>query len=228
MSVKAAHAKTCKWLRQKSEYLHWLDPQKLPDHLGFLWMRESPEPARTLMKYALANSRKHTKDRTVISFFFNARGVDLEKSTVGMYRSLLLQLLERLPELQCVFESLGFACWNSSNDHTWSIESLKDLFQQTIQSLGQNAVTCFIDALDECDVDQIRDMVASFQHLGALVVPAQIRFQVFFSSRHYPHITVSQGLRLVPKDRRGTSRIFGHLQLIKKASSKPHLIFHSS
>jgi len=204
MSIKAAHHKTCEWLLKQSEYLDWLDIRRLPDHHGFLWIKGKPGAGKsTLMKFALANSRRFMRDTTVISFFFNARGTTLEKSTIGMYRSLLLQILEQLPKLQDVFESVGFANWNISSGHSWSIESLKDLFQQTVQSLGQSVVTCFIDALDECDEDQIRDMVAFFQHLGAISVPAGIRFQVCFSSRHYPHITISQGLSLVLEGQEG-------------------------
>jgi len=203
-SIKAAHRKTCRWLLEKSEYRDWLDIQKLPNHHGFLWIKGKPGTGKsTLMKFALANSRRFMKDTTVISFFFNARGTALEKSTIGMYRSLLVQILEQLPKLQDVFESVGFANWNINSDRNWSIESLKDLFQQTVQSLGQKVVMCFIDALDECDEDQIRDMVAFFQHLGAVSVPAGIRFQVCFSSRHYPHITISQGLSLVLEGQEG-------------------------
>jgi hypothetical protein len=156
-----------------------------------------------LMKFAFANARKVMKDRIVISFFFNARGADLEKSTIGMYRSLLLQLLERLPELQCVFESLGFPTWNSTGHQSWSIESLKDLFEQAMRLLGQFSVGCFIDALDECDEGQIRDMVAFFQHLGELAMLTNTRFQVLFSSRHYPHITITKGLSVVLEGQEG-------------------------
>jgi hypothetical protein len=35
MNIKNAHAKTCKWLLEKSEYLDWLDPSKLGEHYGF-------------------------------------------------------------------------------------------------------------------------------------------------------------------------------------------------
>jgi hypothetical protein len=49
-----AHAKTCKWLLKKSEYLDWLDIAKLPDHHGFLWMKGKPGTGKsTLMKFAL-------------------------------------------------------------------------------------------------------------------------------------------------------------------------------
>jgi ankyrin repeat protein len=204
MTIKRAHAKTCKWLLKKSEYLDWLDAVKLHEHHGFLWIKGKPGTGKsTMMKFALGNSRKMMNDRIIISFFFNARGADLEKSTTGMYRSLLLQLLERLPELQCVFDSLGFATWNSSGHHQWSVELLKDLFEQAIQILGQSSVMCFIDALDECDECQIRDMVTFFQHLGELTVSAGIRFQVCFSSRHYPHITIRKGLSLVLEGQEG-------------------------
>ena len=101
LTIKNAHAKTCRWLLQKSEYGDWLDPNKLGEHHGFLWIKGKPGTGKsTLMKFVLANARKKMKDMIVISFFFNARGDELEKSTIGMYRSLLLQLLERLPALQ--------------------------------------------------------------------------------------------------------------------------------
>ena len=108
MTIKNAHAKTCKWLLKNSEYVDWLDATKLSEHHGFLWIKGKPGTGKsTLMKFALAVARKTMKDMIIISFFFNARGEELEKSTIGAYRSLLLQLVERLPALQCVFDLLG-------------------------------------------------------------------------------------------------------------------------
>jgi hypothetical protein len=86
MTIKTAHAKTCKWLLKKSEYLDWLDVTKQGEHHSFLWIKGKLATEKsTLMKFAFANARKVMKDRIVISFFFNARGVDLEKSTIRMY-----------------------------------------------------------------------------------------------------------------------------------------------
>ncbi|RYP93093.1 hypothetical protein DL770_000839 [Monosporascus sp. CRB-9-2] len=207
MSVKAALGKTCKWLLKRSEYLDWLDMKKVDQHYGFLWIKGKPGAGKsTLMKFALRNSQKTMKDQLIISFFFNARGASLEKSTTGMYRSLLLQLLERLPKLQSIFESVGFTSWNSSSNHTWNIVLLKDLFERAVQLLGQASVMCFIDALDECDEDQIRDMVAFFQQLGDFVVSSKVRFRVLFTSRHYPHITITKGLSLVLEGQEGHSQ----------------------
>lgn len=204
MTIKNGHAKTCKWLLKMPEYLDWLDINTLIEHHGFLWIKGKPGTGKsTLMKFAHAHARKTMKDRIIISFFFNARGEDLEKSTAGMYRALLLQLLERVPELQCVFDSLGLTALSSSGSHQWSIETLKEFFEQAIQLLGHRSLTCFVDALDECEERQIRDMISFFEQLGESALSARIRFQVCFSSRHYPHITISKGLDLILEGQEG-------------------------
>jgi ankyrin repeat protein len=204
MTIKKGHAKTCKWLSKTPEYIQWLDAAKLVEHHGFLWIKGKPGTGKsTLMKYAHAQAKRTFKNGIVISSFFNARGEDLEKSTIGMYRSLLWQLLEQLPELQRVFDTLGIAALKSGGSHQWSSESLKELFQNAIQQLGHRSLTCFIDALDECEERQIRDMVSFFEQIGDLVISNNIRFQVCFSSRHYPHITISKGMDLVLEGQEG-------------------------
>jgi ankyrin repeat protein len=207
MTIKTAHAKTCRWLLKSEQYLSWLDMTKVGEHHGFLWIKGNAGTGKsTLMKFALVNARKTMKDDIVLSFFFNARGRDIEKSTIGAYRSLLLQLLERLPALQSVFDSLSLSSSSFSADHQWDVESLTTLLEQAIRSLGDSSVVCFIDALDECEEQQIRDMVQFFEHMGHLAVSNGIRFQVCFSSRHYPHITIQNGLELKLEGQEGHSQ----------------------
>lgn len=205
MTIKTAHAKTCRWLLQSEKYLNWLDTTKLDKHHGFLWIKGKAGTGKsTLMKYALVNARKAMENHIILSFFFNARGEDIEKSTIGAYRSLLLQLLENLPALWNVFNSPSFL--KVTKDHQWNIETLKTLLEQAIQSLGDSSVVCFIDALNECEEEQVRDMVQFFEHIGDLVVSHGIYFQVCFSSRHYPYITIRNGLELVLEGHEGHSQ----------------------
>ncbi|KAH7061790.1 ankyrin repeat domain-containing protein [Paraphoma chrysanthemicola] len=207
MTIKAAHAKTCRWLLKSEQYLNWLDTTKVGEHHGFLWIKGKAGTGKsTLMKYALVNACKTMKDHTVLSFFFNARGEDIERSTTGTYRSLLLQLLERLPALQSVFDSLSLSTSSFSADHQWNVESLKSLLEQAIRALGDSSVVCFIDALDECEEEQVRVMIQFFEHIGDLAVSNGIRFQVCFSSRHYPYITIRNGLELVLEGQEGHSQ----------------------
>jgi hypothetical protein len=50
------------------------------------------------MVFLFSEAKKIMKESLVLSFFFNAWGVDLEKSTCGLYRAMLLQLLGKAPE----------------------------------------------------------------------------------------------------------------------------------
>ncbi|KAI5460968.1 Pfs, NB-ARC and ankyrin domain protein [Mariannaea sp. PMI_226] len=203
MTIKNAHAKTCNWLLHTPQYLAWQDPSKVDEHLGFLWIKGKPGTGKsTLMKFALANTRQRLKESIIIAFFFNARGEELEKTTIGLYRSILLQLLERIPRLQHVFSSLGLSTWNSGCPQ-WSVESLKTLFEQAVRDLGNSSVICFIDALDECDEYQIRDMISVFELLGEITTKAGINFRVCLSSRHYPYITIRKGLNLILEGQEG-------------------------
>jgi ankyrin repeat protein len=201
-TIKIAHAKTCKWLLKECEYQDWLDDNKVCDHHGFLWIKGKPATGKsTIMKFAYANAKKTLGDTIVISFFFNARGEHLEKSTLGMYRSLLFQLLEKLPELQNLFDLLGSSAPNNFNQ--WDIEIVKDLFRSAIENLGRHSLTCFIDALDECEEDEVREMVTFFESLGQTAVSSKIRLRVCFSSRHYPTITIQKSVQLVLEGQEG-------------------------
>ncbi|PTB65719.1 hypothetical protein BBK36DRAFT_1082082, partial [Trichoderma citrinoviride] len=201
MTIKKAHAKTCQWLLRKPEYLDWLDPARFQEHHGFLWIKGKPGTGKsTLMKFALQNAQRKRGGKIIINFFFNARGGALEKSTVGMYRSLLLQLLERIPALQDAVE-LPRSIARSGEDPHWNTEILTDLLEQAIQRLEGSNVVCFIDALDECEEEQVRDMIRFFENVGEAITAGT--FRVCFSSRHYPHITISKGLSLVLEGQEG-------------------------
>ena len=197
-TIKRAHGRTCKWLKTTDEYLDWLNPRKITEHHGFLWVKGHPGTGKsTLMKFAFNQAQRTMKDKVILSFFFNARGEELEQSTAGMYRSLLWQLLQRIAGLDAIFDTLPPTTWPQGSQTQWTVELLKELFEEAVQDLGKASVVCFIDALDECDEDQIRDMLTFFKHIGKLAIGSHIGFQVCFSSRHYPHISITYGLELV-------------------------------
>lgn len=193
-TIKDAHTRTCEWLLDSDQYLDWLNSDKLSEHLGFLWIKGKPGAGKsTLMNYAYVKCLSRRAENTaVIAFFFNARGFSLEKNMIGMYRSLLLQLLEKLPTLQ----TLLVPEFGTADDYKWTVEPLQSMFKQTILGLGQCSAVCFIDALDECDEDQVRDMVAFLERLSTAAVSSGINFRVCFASRPYPNISIAKGLTL--------------------------------
>ncbi|XWX02319.1 hypothetical protein V2A60_010356 [Cordyceps javanica] len=113
-----------------------------------------------------------------------------------MYRSLLLQLLEQRPELQDIFDSPKLKP-PTGRFGQWSIDSVQAHFELAVQRVEGLTIMCFIDALDECDEDEVRDMVSFFERLGESSVNGDAQLFVCFASRHYPHITLSKGLYLV-------------------------------
>ncbi|KAJ4131383.1 hypothetical protein NW754_007759 [Fusarium falciforme] len=203
-TIKAAHTKTCHWFLQHPDYQAWLDPQKLAYHHGFLWIRGKPGAGKsTIMKFIYLKTKRghHRQPGIIASFFFNARGQYLEKSVSGMYRSLLWQLLDGFPDIQQVFDDPDLVPRSQSDCP--SLNVLKDLFHSAISNLGQRSFTCFLDALDECDELQVRDMVQYFEELAEHCTDIGVRLQICFSSRHYPYINIQRGIRLTLEDQRG-------------------------
>lgn len=82
------------------------------------------------------------------------------------------------------------------------MSALKDLFRNAVFALGQRSFTCFIDALDECDEQQVVDMVQYFEELVEQSAKGTL-LRICFSSRHYPYIVLRQGIRLTLEDQTG-------------------------
>jgi hypothetical protein len=199
-TIKGAHAKTCKWLLRHETYRQWLDPSRIPEHHGFLWIKGKPGTGKsTIMKYVFEDARRTQGGKaTIISFFFNARGETLERSTIGMYRSLLWQILTAVPESWRVFDNVL-----STDGIEWSVARLQDLFLSIIRILGRRPLIAFIDALDECQEEEVREMVDFFVDLSVLARSVSETLHICFSSRHYPHITFGQGLEMVLEGQEG-------------------------
>ncbi|THX56093.1 purine and uridine phosphorylase [Aureobasidium pullulans] len=215
-TIKKTHTGTCKWLFSKSEYLDWQDEQKLHEHHGFLWIKGKPGAGKSaIMKFAYSEAQARSDNSAVVSYFFNARGERLEKSTCGMYRSPLFQLLSKVPRLQVVLDGS-----NLGNDAISNTETLQSLFCLAIEKLDNRPLICFVDALDECEdsEDQVREMVNFFEDLGEHTVGKRIRFLVCFSSRHYPHITINKSVELILEVQQGhTEDITKYIQSNLKA-----------
>ncbi|PCG96752.1 Hypothetical protein PENO1_066850 [Penicillium occitanis (nom. inval.)] len=196
MSLKAAQGETCRWMLQNAKYKDWLDHGQLQYHNGFLWIKGKPGTGKSIMmKFLYQEARKNMKEAVVISFFFNARGDALEKSTVGLYRSLLHHLLYKIPDLMPCLDYCGTHRLSAIQNTGWEPEMLKEIFGLVVDRLQNRRVVCFVDALDECPEDDVRDMISFFEELGAR--ESSCSFLVCFSSRHYPEITIKTGLQLV-------------------------------
>lgn len=202
-TIKQANRKTCQWLLQTPEHQRWQNSEQTSDHHGFLWIRGKPGVGKsTIMKFMATGAKKADRPSFLtVSFFFNARGEMLEKSISGMFRSLLLQVMEKFTDLQSLLSNPEIV--PRSQTDCPSLEILKELFRTVVEQLGRRSLTCYIDALDEGDEQQIMEMVQFFEDLAAQSAEDGIKFKTCFSSRHYPYIDIRYGERLTLESQEG-------------------------
>ncbi|MCJ1437849.1 hypothetical protein MMC27_007236 [Xylographa pallens] len=198
-NIRKAHHETCLWLFEQSQFKAWLDRSKTAEDHGFLWIRGKPGSGKsTIMKAALLRTKKKRPNTAIITYFFNARGTDLlERSTFGMYRSLLHQLLTALPHLQQRFASEFQTKESHGNVADWTVEEIQDFLVNTIEELEKHSLMIFIDALDECEESEVRHMVEFLEELGRVSMRFETSLNICLSSRHYPHISIKKGISLV-------------------------------
>ncbi|PTB65483.1 hypothetical protein BBK36DRAFT_1122447 [Trichoderma citrinoviride] len=214
INLTAAQGKTCRWFLDKDEYILWNDSSRQPEHGGFLWVKGNPGTGKsTLMKFLFEQAKENVRDnpsQIVLSFFFLARGTVEEKSTIGLYRSLLHQLFEKAPGTQTSLE------WMTDNGakvvqrNGWSEQALKQTLGHAVQALGSRSLMIFVDALDECNQDQVADMVCFFEELCDSSQDWKVLLQVCFSSRHYPTVVIEKGIEVTLEDE------IGHTQDIQQ------------
>jgi hypothetical protein len=204
LNIKKAHDRTCNWLFGQLEYKKWLDRDLAYEHHGFLWIKGKPGAGKsTMMKHALLKTKKLLAGAAIVSFFFNARGSVLEKSTLGMYRSLLLQLLTAIPPLQDDFVQMFSQKRKRGDLYEWNIEELQEFLITAARGLGHYRLVCFIDALDECEENEVRKLVDFLEGLGETAVSSGTSLNICLSSRHYPHIRIQKGIQLTVEGQGG-------------------------
>jgi hypothetical protein len=189
-NIAAAQDKTCDWVFETPEFKRWLDPACRSVHHGILWIKGKPGAGKsTIMKHMLRAAQKQDGTGKFISFFFNARDQGLARSTEGLYRALLHSVVDSVPSLQEMVDSEERPTFK---DQGWPLELLKDLFREAVRRFRYDGtLTCCVDALDECDEDEVRDMLELFEDLGEMATSEELSFSVCFTSRHYPSITIA-------------------------------------
>ena len=186
--VEAADG-SCGWIFKHPNYLKWSKQQH-----GLLWIKGKPGAGKsTVLKHALEVAElAQDRDATLASFFFHGRGVPIQMSVIGLFRSLLHQLLQSLPGLLAEFstrykrrtetEGKFGVKWN------WQERELRDFFKSSVVNAAKTHKIClYIDALDECGEKAATDLVDFFRRFGSPLT-------ICFSCRHYPVVALANGL----------------------------------
>jgi hypothetical protein len=134
------------------------------------------------------------------AFFFNAGGDIEERTPLGMFRSLLYQLLQyrhdELGSLAKVHQE------KSSNNGapigvTWQEIELRSFFQSMFERSSGTRTIIFLDAVDECELESTRELFDFFRKLTETAQDRGIALDVCLSSRHFPTTTVNSCLEII-------------------------------
>ena len=177
---------TCQWILEHESYKTWYK-----DARGLLWIKGNPGAGKsTVLKYALEAAKQNDEGLILASFFFHGRGSLIQKSSLGLFRSLLHQILQQSPRLLTEFASLYRQRCDTEgqNGQKWDWRE-RDLQQFFISRITKTAKTftmrLYIDGLDECGQDAAISLVELFSYIADSIA-------ICFACRYYPIISLEE------------------------------------
>ncbi|KAK4074996.1 uncharacterized protein Triagg1_4660 [Trichoderma aggressivum f. europaeum] len=196
-AIKNPLLNTCTWLARVKAYEDWISRKNVKVHHGLLQVVGKPGTGKsTTMKRTFEQVSSKFSEPTicVAGFFFNKRGNLLEHSQLGMFRSLLHQILRFHPQKFPALLKLREQESQEQDDDQISDEylsSFREIFQDIFLDEQNNTRTViFVDALDECDEPGNRDIAYFFRHLTDEAYKAGVQLDVCLSRREFPNVVL--------------------------------------
>ena len=198
-NVDIPHRNTCNWILGHEEYKKWKSK-----HHGLLWIKGKPGAGKsTLMRfiYKISSEDNQSNDKIDLDFFFTGQGLELQKTPLGMLRSLLHQLYSQdtniRPKIREVFEEKRAGSAPNEQDIQWQPRELKNLFIETVLlSARSRKIVIFIDALDEAGQGASQDIGSYFHNLDTRTGKEGITVKACISCRHYPMADIGSGPKI--------------------------------
>ncbi|EFW98638.1 nacht and ankyrin domain containing protein [Grosmannia clavigera kw1407] len=212
---------TCDWLFRHSVYKDWAASSS-----GLLWIKGKPGSGKsTLLRFALSkfisdslSQHNHTDiddhpPPILLYFFFHGRGIELQKTLIGLFRTMLYQLLKEAPDsLQELVETYQDRCQSRGKpgkEWHWQLKELQDsLLHALLCVLKVRPVQLFVDALDEGGRQNACDAVEWFKLLlkrmsAADTSNSSFPCHVCFTCRHYPILSLDGGFQICVEHENG-------------------------
>jgi ankyrin repeat protein len=201
--VLDARADSCTWILQHQNYQKWL----ADDH-GLLWIQGKPGSGKsTLMKriFKVFCTENRGPGRISLAFFFHRRGVQLQHTPLGMFRTMLHQLLSQVPSASADFLSLceekrrfqGDIC----RDWEWREPELRRVLKSSLVSAAKTySLMIFVDALDEAGEDSARSVVSYLHEVNEQLLQSKHATSICFACRHYPIVRTNDDIQICVED----------------------------
>ncbi|KAF2967776.1 hypothetical protein GQX73_g5820 [Xylaria multiplex] len=167
--IHEADHESNKWVYdpQQTTFVSWLESQEKGDGLFYItgkagsgkstlmrFVYENPHTIQSLKRWA-GTAKLYTA-----SYYFWNQGTEMQKSGIGLFQSLLYQILKSTPDL------ITSICEDRLDHEPWNMEGLNNVFKQIAQKTNLKARFCFfIDGLDEYDGEE-KDIIKLFKELS--------------------------------------------------------------
>ncbi|KAF7516126.1 hypothetical protein PCG10_002464 [Penicillium crustosum] len=203
-NIEACHTNTCEWILELDEYRSWRDQP-----CGLLWIKGKPGAGKSTLMVFLHGKLQKLHDASHggiwLDFFFTARGVEMQRTPLGMLRSLLNQIFVRdptiRPQVREIYEQRCRQFGFGERKWQWPRTVLEELLASAIlASAAKQRMTIFVDALDEAGTESAQQLAVYFQRLVDRAERKKIALQVYISCRHYPILESSQTVAIHVED----------------------------
>ncbi|OCK93158.1 uncharacterized protein K441DRAFT_697330 [Cenococcum geophilum 1.58] len=194
---------TCTWLLQDPTYTKWLT-----EPCGTLYISGKPGCGKsTLMRFAVDHAKKGSA--VVASFFFHGRGVVLQKTPEGLFRSLLHEIFQYFPrECSNLTDEFRAKHITQADNVRWEAGQLRVFLENILLSLCRDhSIILYIDALDEAGSEVAYDLAHDFVGaLGRASIDQRLKLKICFSHREFPELGLPH-IPIVPVDKRNSADI---------------------
>lgn len=210
---------TANWIQQNALYRAWHNRERFDEHKGFLWIKGKPGSGKsTIMKTAIKQSSAEygRRRRLVVNFFFSAKGEVLQRTALGLYRSLAYQILKAIPALFQLILPLWKAKKHGASDAghfgrqppvecQWQKAELESFLVSVFEMDLTPPIVAFIDALDECQDSyetevvsgEAREVAFFLQRLLRIASNNHVSLNSCFSSKSSFAVRLSYGFEVI-------------------------------
>lgn len=205
-NIREALGDTCQWFQHSAIFKRWYLRTNVEVDRGLLWVKGKPGSGKsTLMKHSVVWAQQTQSDSaTVAAFYFNARGDTLERTPIGLLRSVLHQICLQDKTIRVAFLNLyeERRRWAMPGiELLWDQSELQAFLRRIFRQGKPRPTFLLIDALDECDEKTVRELVYFFAGLARSALDNDRCLNICFSSRHYPTISLPNCPEIVVENR---------------------------
>jgi len=150
------------------------------------------------MMHNVTYCEKEFKDHIICTHFFSARGDSDEKSPLGLWRSIIYQMLDKE---RLLYDRL-IPIFRKKPSKVWTEDELRLFLLSEMESPQPKPFLFLIDALDECDEYSAGRVVNFLEDLSSIAVKNNVTLNICLSSRYYPEIGFNKCVYLLLDQKR--------------------------